>query len=55
VLQKIVLERGAIHGFSLDQLKRARKAIGAIAYKRRGENLSSPWMWCLPWAASRLE
>ena len=48
VLQKIVVERGAAHGFNLDQLRRARKTIGAVAYKRCGENLSSPWMWCLP-------
>ena len=48
VLQKIIVERGAIKGFSLDQLKRAQRAIGAISFKRRGENLSSPWMWCLP-------
>lgn len=41
-------ERGAEKGFSLPQLRRARNTIGAIAYKRRGENLSSPWMWCLP-------
>ena len=42
-----MIERGAAHGFSLNQLKYAREAIGARSFKRRGENLSSPWMWCL--------
>jgi hypothetical protein len=36
-LQKIVVERGAEKGFSLQQLGRARKTIGAVAFKRRGE------------------
>jgi hypothetical protein len=48
VLQKIIVERGAVHNFSLKQLRQARKAIGAVAFKRRGENLSSPWLWSLP-------
>jgi hypothetical protein len=29
-------------------LRRAMKTIGAAAFKRRGDNLSSPWMWSLP-------
>jgi putative DNA primase/helicase len=48
VLQKIITERGALRGFSLSQLRRARKAVGAIAFKRRGENLTSPWLWAMP-------
>jgi DNA polymerase len=48
MLQKAIVERGAKQGFSLDQLKRAKSAIGAKAFKRRGENLNSPWMWALP-------
>jgi len=48
VLQKIIVERGALKNYSLDQLRRARRAIGAIAFKRRGENLSSPWLWAMP-------
>ena len=48
VLQKVVVERGAAKGFSLDQLRRARDHIGARSFKRRGENLNSPWMWALP-------
>ena len=47
VLQKIVVERGAARGFSLDQLRRARDPIGARSFKRRGKNLDSPWMWAL--------
>jgi AAA domain len=48
VLQKIIVERGALRGFSYDQLWRARKAVGAIAFKHRGANLSSPWLWAMP-------
>jgi DNA polymerase bacteriophage-type len=48
VLQKIIIERGALKNYSLDQLRRARRAIGAIAFKRQGENLSSPWLWAMP-------
>jgi len=48
VLQKIIVERGAAKGLSLPQLRRARKAIGAIAFKRRGGNVISPWLWALP-------
>jgi putative DNA primase/helicase len=47
VLYKAVVERGAARGFSVDQLKHARRAIGAVAFKRRGENISSPWLWSL--------
>jgi hypothetical protein len=47
VLYKTVVERGAAKGFTVDQLKHARRAIGAAAFKRRGENLLSPWLWCL--------
>jgi AAA domain-containing protein len=48
VLLKIIKERGAVHGFKLGQLKRARQDIGAKAFKRKGENLDSPWMWAMP-------
>jgi DNA polymerase I-like protein with 3'-5' exonuclease and polymerase domains len=47
VLQKVVVEKGEAAGFSLDQLKRARKAIDAVSFKRSGANLSSPWLWSL--------
>jgi hypothetical protein len=48
VLQKIVVERGAAKGISLPQLRRARKAVGAVTFKRRGGNVISPWLWALP-------
>jgi DNA polymerase I-like protein with 3'-5' exonuclease and polymerase domains len=48
VLQKMIIERGAAKGFSLDQLRRQRDRLGARSFKRRGENLNSPWMWALP-------
>ena len=47
-LQKTIIERGAVKGFSYDQLRRARDRIGAISWKRRGEKLSSPFMWSMP-------
>jgi hypothetical protein len=36
VLQKVVVERGAAKGFTLDQLRRARDH-GARSFKRRGK------------------
>ena len=48
VLQKIVVERGAAKGISQPQLRRARKAVGAVTFKRRGGNVISPWLWALP-------
>jgi DNA polymerase bacteriophage-type len=48
VLQKIIVERGAAKKISLSQLRRARKAIGAVTFKRRGGNVISPWLWALP-------
>ena len=48
VLQKIIVERGASKNYSFDQLRRARRAIGAVVFKRRGENLDSPWLWAMP-------
>jgi hypothetical protein len=48
VLQKAVIERGAERGFSSDQLRRAKRAIGIVAFKQRGEEWNSPWLWALP-------
>jgi hypothetical protein len=48
ISQRFILERGARHGFSYDQLKRAKKALGVVAFKKRGEGLDAPWMWALP-------
>ena len=47
LLQKTVRERGIAAGFSYDQLRRARIAIGAVSYKSRGGNLDSPWVWAM--------
>jgi hypothetical protein len=48
MLAKTVYERGTSQGLSPDQLKRAKKLLGVIGFKRRGENLISPWFWSLP-------
>jgi putative DNA primase/helicase len=48
VLAKAAIEQGAARGFSIDQLKRARQKIGVVVFKRRGEHLSSPWLWAMP-------
>jgi DNA polymerase len=48
VLQKVIIERGAERGFSYDQLWRAKRALDVKAFKRSGENLTSPWLWALP-------
>jgi DNA polymerase len=48
VLQKVIVERAAAKGISLPQLRRARKALGAVTFKRRGGNMISPWLWALP-------
>ena len=43
VLQKTVIERGAEQGFSLDQLRRALKALHGKSFKR-----DKNWFWGLP-------
>jgi hypothetical protein len=48
VLQKVIVERGAAKKISLPQLRRARKAVGAVTFKRSGGNVISPWLWALP-------
>jgi hypothetical protein len=46
VLQRLIIERGEEQGFSPDQLRRAKKAIGAIVFKQRGKD--QPWLWAMP-------
>jgi hypothetical protein len=46
-LRKIVEERGAACGFSVDQLKRAKQKMGAVAFKEKGA-FAGPWFWALP-------
>jgi hypothetical protein len=48
MLREIAIEGGIAEGFSPDQLRRAREAIGAISYRQRGGGRDSPYMWCLP-------
>jgi hypothetical protein len=48
VLQTLIIERGAEHGFSYDQLKRAKGALGVRSFKKREAGLDSPWLWALP-------
>lgn len=48
VLQKVIVERGAAKKISRPQLRRARKAVGAVTFKQRGGNVISPWLWALP-------
>ena len=46
-LQTLIVERGAERGFSDDQLRRAKRALGIRAFKQRGQP-HAPWLWALP-------
>jgi hypothetical protein len=48
MLGETAIERGEAEGFSADQLKRARVAIGAISFRHRNDGRNSQYMWCLP-------
>lgn len=50
----VVEERGAAHGFSTDQLKRAKRRMGIVAFKEKGK-LDGRWFWALPQHAPRGE
>jgi len=39
-------ERAAAHGFSIDQLKRAKQKMCIVAFK--AQEWQGKWMWCLP-------
>ena len=43
----VVEERGAAHGFSKDQLNRAKRKMGIVAFKEKGK-LDGHWFWALP-------
>ncbi len=45
VHSKIILRRGEVHGFSEDQLRRAKDKMGVVAYK---DGMVGGWMWALP-------
>jgi hypothetical protein len=48
MLRETVIERGEIEGFGDQQLRRAREAIGAVAYRQHKNQFGSPTYWCLP-------
>ena len=48
VLQTVIAERGAEHGFSYDQLKRAKRPLSVRSFKKREAGMDSPWLWALP-------
>src|SRR5262249_44868981 len=45
VLTDVIVQRGAECGISLDQLKRAKKRLEAVAFKEKTPN--GQWFWCL--------
>jgi hypothetical protein len=46
VLRNTIVERGIEEGFSLQQLERAKRALGAAAFKATGSK-TSQWFWVL--------
>jgi DNA polymerase len=48
MLRETVIEHGIAEGFSPDQLRRAREAIGAVSFRCQDEGRRSQYMWCLP-------
>jgi DNA polymerase len=44
---KIVEERGAACGYSIDQLKRAKRKMGVVRFKETGK-IDGQWFWALP-------
>jgi putative DNA primase/helicase len=53
VARKIIEERAAECGFSKDQLDRAKRKIGGVAFKEATAN--GQWFWCLPEDAPQQE
>jgi hypothetical protein len=47
VLAKLIEERGAERGLSEDQLRRAKRKLGIVAFKGKGK-MSTPWFWASP-------
>ena len=47
VLIATIEEQGAARGFSKDQLDRAKKKMGVVAFKEQGK-LDGQWFWALP-------
>jgi len=46
-LKSLIDERAAKHGFSADQLDRAKKKMGIMSYKEKGQ-FDGHWYWALP-------
>jgi len=47
VSKKIIEERGAASGFSVDQIDRAKKKLGVVAFKEKGV-INGQWFWAHP-------
>jgi hypothetical protein len=47
VPKKLINTQAAAHGFHRDQLYRAKRKLGVVAYKERGA-MSGGWYWALP-------
>jgi putative DNA primase/helicase len=47
-LRNLIVERGAEHSFSLDQLRRAKSHFNIEAFRKPGEGKHSPWWWAFP-------
>jgi hypothetical protein len=45
--KKTIARRAAVHGFSEDQLDRAKRKLGIVAFKQRG-TMTGGWYWALP-------
>jgi hypothetical protein len=43
----LVEERGATHGFNVNQLKHAKRRMGIVALKEKGK-VGGRWFWALP-------
>jgi hypothetical protein len=48
MLCETLIERGEAEGFSSDQLRRAREAIGAVSFRCQDKGRNSQYMWRLP-------
>jgi hypothetical protein len=51
VLKKIIEDRAAAHGFSEDQLQRAKGRMGIVSFKEK--LMQGRWYWALPQHAPR--
>ena len=47
VSKQLIDKRATAHGFHRDQLYRAKRKLGVVAFKERG-TMSGGWYWALP-------